>query len=144
MKNITRADFLKISSAAIGGILLLPHHSCSGILNKKLIINGISNYQIVIPNNPSKIEKEASSQLEAHLLLLSKKAPKIINETEYVGKNGIFIGETKYANNNNIDTNTLEEDGFVFQNIGDDFFIQGGSEKGLLFGVYSLLESYGF
>ena len=144
MKNISRADFLKISTASVSGILVLPHHSCSGIFNKKLTINGISNYQIVIPNNPSKIEKEASNQLEAHLLLLSKKAPKIINETDYVGKNGIFIGETKYANNKNIDTNNLEEDGFLFKNIGDDFFIQGGSEKGLLYGMYSLLESFGF
>ena len=92
MNKISRSEFLKISSASIGGILLLPHHSCSGISNKNLTINGISNYQIVIPNNPSKIEQEASNQLEAHLLLLSKKAPKIINETEYVGKNGIFIG----------------------------------------------------
>ena len=140
MKNITRAEFLKISSVSIGGILLLPHHSCSGISNKKLIINGISNYQIVIPANASKIEQEASNQLKEHLLLLSSQAPKIVNEADYVGKNGIFIGSTKYTN----DTNNLEEDGFAFKNIGDDFFIQGGSEKGLLFGVYSLLESFGF
>ena len=140
MKNISRAEFLKISSVSIGGILLLPHHSCSGISNKKLIINGISNYQIVIPANASKIEQEASNQLKEHLLLLSSQVPKIVNEADYVGKNGIFIGSTKYAN----DTNNLEEDGFAFKNIGNDFFIQGGSEKGLLFGVYSLLESFGF
>jgi len=96
VNKISRAEFLKISSASIGGILLLPHHSCSGISNKKLTINGISNYQIVIPNKPSKIEKEASNQLKEHLLMLSSKAPKIVNETEYVGKNGIFIGKTKY------------------------------------------------
>ena len=95
MKNISRAEFLKISTASVSGILLLPHHSCSGISNKKLTINGISNYQIVIPDNLSKIEQEASNQLEAHLLLLSKQAPKIVNETEYVGKHGIFIGQTK-------------------------------------------------
>ena len=144
MNKISRSQFLKISSASIGGILLLPHHSCSGISNKKLTINGGSNYQIVIPNNPSKIEQEASNQLKEHLLLLSSKAPKIVNETKYVGENGIFIGKTKYVNNNNIDTNTLEEDGFLFKNIGNDFLIQGGSEKGLLYGVYSLLDSFGF
>ena len=123
---------------------MLPHHSCSGISNKKLTINGNNNYQIVIPANASKIEEEASLQLKKHLLLLSKQAPNVVKENEYNGKNGIFIGQTKHAKKNNVAADTLEEDGYVFKNIGDDFLIQGGSEKGLIFGIYSLLESFGF
>ena len=123
---------------------MLPHHSCSGISNKKLTINGTNNYQIVIPANASKIEEEASLQLKKHLLLLSKQAPNVVKENEYNGKNGIFIGQTNHAKNNNVAADALEEDGYVFKNIGDDFLIQGGSEKGLIFGIYSLLESFGF
>ena len=123
---------------------MLPHHSCSGIPNKKLTINGNNNYQIIIPANASKIEEEASLQLKKHLLLLSKQAPNVVKENEYNGENGIFIGKTKRAKNSNVITDALEEDGYAFRNIGDDFLIQGGSEKGLLFGVYSLLESFGF
>ena len=144
MKKISRSDFLKISGLSFGGMLMLPHHSCSGISNKKLTINGFRNYQIVIPANASKIELEASNQLQLHLSLLSKQAPNVVEETEYNGKNGIFIGQSKYAKDNNLSTNMLEEDGYAFKNIGDDFLIHGGTEKGLLFGVYSLLESFGF
>ena len=144
MKKISRSDFLKISGLSLGGILMLPHHSCSGIPNKKLTINGNNNYQIVIPANASKIEEEASLQLKKHLLLLSKQAPNVVKENEYNGKNGIYIGKTKRAKNSNVITDALDEDGYAFRNIGDDFLIQGGSEKGLLFGVYSLLESFGF
>ena len=60
MKKISRSDFLKISGLSFGGLLMLPHHSCSGISNKKLTINGNNNYQIVIPANASKIEEEVS------------------------------------------------------------------------------------
>ena len=144
MKKISRSDFLKISGLSFGGILMLPHHSCSGISNKKLTINDTNNYQIVIPTNASKIEEEASLQLKKHLLLLSKQAPNVVKENEYNGKNGIFIGQTNHAKKNNVAADALEEDGYVFKNIGDDFLIQGGSEKGLLYGVYSLLESFGF
>ena len=100
---------------------MLPHHSCSGIPNKKLTINGNNNYQIVIPANANKIEEEASLQLKKHLLLLSKRVPNIVKENEYNGKNGIFIGQTNHANNNNVAADALEEDGYVFKNIGDDF-----------------------
>ena len=103
---------------------MLPHHSCSGISNKKLTINGTNNYQIVIPANASKIEEEASLQLKKHLLLLSKRVPNVVKENEYNGKNGIFIGQTNHANNNNVAADALEEDGYVFKNIGNDFLIQ--------------------
>ena len=83
---------------------MLPHHSCSGIPNKKLTINGNNNYQIVIPANASKIEEEASLQLKKHLLLLSKQAPNVVKENEYNGKNGIYIGKTKRAKNSNVIT----------------------------------------
>ena len=77
-------------------------------------------------------------------MLLSKQAPNVVKENEYNGKNGIFVGQTNHAKDNNVGADVLEEDGYAFKNIGDDFLIQGGSEKGLLFGVYSLLESFGF
>ena len=69
---------------------MLPHHSCSGISNKKITINGTNNYQIVIPANASKIEEEASLQLKKHLLLLSKQAPNVVKENEYNGKMGFL------------------------------------------------------
>ena len=113
MKKISRSDFLKISGLSFGGILMLPHHSCSGIFNKKLTINDTNNYQIVIPANASKIEEEASLQLKKHLLLLSNQAPNVVKENEYNGKNGIFIGQTNNAKKNNVFESLKDQDVFL-------------------------------
>tara|TARA_B100000674_G_C37419482_1_gene724320 strand:- start:3 stop:485 length:483 start_codon:yes stop_codon:yes gene_type:complete len=145
VKNISRTDFLKISGLSIGGVLMFPHHSCSGAGgNQKISINGNLNPSIILPVNPNPIELESANQLSLHFSLLTKQPPKIIKEDDYVGGSGIFIGKTKYAIDNDTESLNLKEDGYSFKNINNNFIIQGGSEKGLLFGVYSLLESFGF
>ena len=78
-------------------------------------------------------------------MLLSKQAPNVVKENEYNEKNGIFVGQTNHAKDNNVDPNALERGWMFSKNIGNDFLIQGGSEKGLLFQeCNSLLESFGF
>ena len=49
--KIFRADFLKTSGAALGGVVTLSHYACSRDINplKMLMIEGKTNYSIVIP-----------------------------------------------------------------------------------------------
>ena len=52
--------------------------------------------------------------------------------------------ETQYAKNNNVSSTKLFEDGYILENRGNNLLILGGTENGLLYGVLSLLESFGF
>ena len=76
--------------------------------------------------------------------MISKQPPAIILESNYSGNNAIFLGETQYAKNNNISSSKLFEDGYMLEKRGNNLLILGGTENGLLYGVLSLLESFGF
>lgn len=143
---LSRADFLKTSGLAIGGIATLSHYACQGDVNslKKLMIEGQTNYTIVIPNQPSAIEQEAAEVLSNILSKISTPSLKISNESNFQGKNAIFIGNTAKAETIKHNTAQLEEDGYAFHRIEKDFIITGGTEKGVLNGVYSMIEAFGF
>ena len=139
-----RSEFIKTSGLVFGGLMILPNQSCSTNKNKHVFINSKSDYSIVIPSNPSEIETEASNQLKNYLSMISKQPPSIILESNYSGNNAIFLGETQYAKNNDVSSTKLFEDGYILENRGNNLLILGGTEKGLLYGVLSLLESFGF
>jgi len=110
----------------------------------KLIINGSSDYQIVIPSQADTLERYAAEQLRYYLFEMSNASLTVINEDSYKGKNAIYIGKTDYAKSLDIDFGQLEEDGYAYKSEGLNFVIAGGTRKGTLYGVYDLLELFGF
>jgi hypothetical protein len=143
--KISRADFIKTSGAALGGVVTLSHYACSGDLSslKELIIGGNANYSMVTPTKANDKEKNAAQQLQLHLSKISKTL-RVINEDEYVGENAIYLGNTDFAKAAGVGTSSLAEDGYLFKRLDHNFIIAGGTENGLLNGVYSLLEFFGF
>ena len=143
--KISRADFIKTSGAALGGVVTLSHYACSGDLSslKELIIGGNANYSLVTPTKANDKEKNAAQQLQLHLSKISKTL-RVINEDEYVGENAIYLGNTDFAKAAGVGTSSLAEDGYLFKRLDHNFIIAGGTENGLLNGVYSLLEFFGF
>lgn len=143
--KISRVDFIKTSGAFLGGVVTLSHYSCSVDFSslKELIIEGNANYSLVIPAKVNDKEKNAAQQLTLHLSKISK-ALKVVNEEEYRGENAIYIGNTDFAKFAGIETSLLGEDGYLFERLDNNLVIAGGSENGLLNGVYSLLEFFGF
>lgn len=121
-------------------LLLIPFFSCR---NNGLIINGNNNCQIVIPSGADSIELHAAKQLQHYLFEMSQTEIDIIEEDAFNNGNCIFLGLTNYAKTQNIDFIRLEEDGYSYSNNDGNFIIAGGSEKGLLYGVYDLLEYLG-
>ncbi|MFC2124653.1 DUF4838 domain-containing protein [Bacteroidota bacterium] len=144
--GISRSNFLKTSGIMLGGIAILPNYSCSGNLmsDDKLNIEGRTDYTIVHPTNAVSIEKEAAKQLQQYLSKMSKIALPIVEEGEHKVKNAIYVGNTDYAKARDIDFEQLKKDGYTFKRFDNNFVIAGGSESGILYGVYSLLESIGF
>jgi hypothetical protein len=143
--KISRIDFIKNSGAVLGGLVTLSHYACSVDLSslKELIIEGNTNYSLVIPVKVNDKEKNAAQQLQFHLSKISK-ALKVVNEEDYSGENGIYLGNTDFAKFAGIETSLLGEDGYLFERLDNNLVIAGGKVNGLLNGVYSLLEYFGF
>tara|TARA_B100000963_G_scaffold324987_1_gene310896 strand:- start:470 stop:2806 length:2337 start_codon:yes stop_codon:yes gene_type:complete len=143
--KISRSDFLKTSGVAIGGVVALSHYACSGDINslKELIIQGKTNFNLVLPIKANDKEKEAAQKMQFYLSKVWKSL-EVLNEEEYSGENGIFLGKTVFAKNAGVDSFLLEEDAYFFKRLDYNLIIAGGAENGLLNGVYSLLEFFGF
>ena len=130
----------------LGGIAILPNYACSGnwMSDNQLNIEGGKDYAIVLPAKACSIEKEAAKQLQQYLSKMSTTTLTIVEEGAYKGKNAIYIGNTNYAKARNIDFDNLAKDGYLFKRFDNNLIIAGGSQNGVLYGVYSLLEIIGF
>ena len=143
--KISRFDFIKTSGAALGGFVTLSHYACSVELSplKKLIIEGKTDYSIVLPTEASVHEQNAAKTLQFFLSKMSIPL-EIINEQKFSGKNAIYLGKTDYAKDAEISAVNLDEDGYLFKRLDNNLILSGGTENGLINGVYSLLESFGY
>ncbi|NBC66932.1 MAG: DUF4838 domain-containing protein [Bacteroidetes bacterium] len=142
---VSRKEFLKTSSVITGGLTFLPSALRAALLSdEKKIGSEAESYQIVYSrSNNNLIEEKAARQLKNYLAKAEIDLP-IIDEESYQGDQAIYIGRTRYAEQMQIDYNQLGKDGYVFKKSGDNFVVAGGSEKGVLYGVYGFLESIGY
>jgi len=115
-----------------------------GCKNQNFTINGKEGHHIVIPSQADSLTIKAANELQFYLTKLPNADLPIVLESEYKGDKGIYIGNTNYAKSLDINFNQLETDGYAFKQQQQNFIIAGGSEKGILYGVYDLLESIGF
>jgi hypothetical protein len=109
-----------------------------------LKINGVAGYQIVIPSYADTIEIRASQQLQHYLYEMSGTELPIVEEGKYTGKNAIYLGQTAYAKALNLELEPLKDDGYIYKSVGNNFVVIGGKRNGTLYGVYDLLETFGF
>jgi hypothetical protein len=101
-------------------------------------------YQIVIPQAPTTAEKRAAEELErclheitgAHFPIVDDAAP--ARDHEFVLGRNARLRELDVR----VPFDRLKEDGFILKTVGDRLVIVGGSEKGVLYGVYTFLEDY--
>lgn len=130
------------------GLTFLPGFSGSVLrekqLSDRLTTGSIADYKIVIPAQSGAMEKHAAQQLQQYLSEISAASIPVIEETEFRGNQAIYIGHTGYAKTQKIDFTQLPEDGYVYKSVGNHFIIAGGARKGVLYGVYDLLEVLGF
>jgi hypothetical protein len=147
-KKISRLSFLKNTGIVAAGLTFLPDLLSAelkdSLLGGQVTGNGIMDYQIIIPVGANAIEKEAALALQKYLSKLSVKSVPISEEGKSVVKNGIYLGETEYAKARQINSSKIPEAGFIRKTEAENFIIAGGAKRGLLFGVFDLLEGLGF
>lgn len=146
---MTRLEFLERSGWLAAGFTLLPH-SLRGAGQKALETRTVSSsrlgsYEIVVPDNASPIESQAAEKLQHYLAQVSPNKLEIRKEGAYHGGGpAFFIGRTRYAEARHIDWKQLQEDGFALHPARGNLIVAGGTGKGVLYGIYALLELSGF
>jgi len=104
--------------------------------------NGKAVSRIVIPSDPTEVEKHASVVLQNYLHQITGADFEIVSDDARARKNDIQIGQVNSPEIDELDLEELEEDGFVVFTRNGRLSIAGGSEKGTLYGVYYFLEEY--
>jgi alpha-glucuronidase len=147
-KNMTRLDFLKCSGLMTAGFTFLPQAAWATVKNSQesyqVSIEKLAGYQIVVPDQTNPIEQLAAEKLQHYVAELSRKNLTLKKEAEYRSGPAFFIGQTHYANTRKVDFKQLKEDGFAYHPAGRNLIIAGGTGKGTLYGIYGLLELWGF
>ncbi|MBI9065618.1 MAG: DUF4838 domain-containing protein, partial [Marinilabiliaceae bacterium] len=111
---------------------------CTSYLAK----DGQSDYRIILTDSSDTIQQKAAAELQHYLNEISS-AYLPIETTP--GERNIYLGKPQKAapEINALDTDQLKTDGFCLKTVQEDLYIIGGLEKGVLYGVYELLEQLG-
>ncbi|UYQ94821.1 DUF4838 domain-containing protein [Chitinophaga horti] len=106
-----------------------------------LVQNGAARHVIIVPDEASKAESRSAEVLQQYLKRMSGATLNIIKESAYnKDRSAIYIGKT--TRGNALTKTKINGEGFWIGSDASDIFIVGGSGKGVLYGVYTLLETY--
>lgn len=119
---------------------LVPGACQSGYADIGIVTNGSSSYVIVLPDEPTQNETKAAKVLQNYLKRLSGANLNIVAEKNFRQSAGIFIGATEHTADFNSAKPVAEA--FFIGTDNKNLYIRGGSGKGVLYGVYTLLENY--
>lgn len=120
---------------------LLTYNSCQSPRgNITLVSNGSSRYVIVLPDEATKHETKAASLLQTYIKRISGASLNIIQEKTYKEQAAIFIGNTEHVEQ--FRSGKLKGESFFIATDNQHLYIRGGTGKGILYGVYTLLENY--
>jgi len=107
-----------------------------------LVKDGQSDYRIILTDSSDTIQQKAAAELQHYLKEISSAYVSIETTS---GEQNIYLGKPQKAaaEINVFDAQQLQTDGFYLKTVKEDLYIIGGSEKGMLYGVYELLEQLG-
>lgn len=142
---ISRKNFLQSSTILTAGLTFLPG-ALQSLFQSGKGSNSYQNSDYVIifrQSNKNDTEEKAARKLSEYLAKAGFDI-QVSDEESYSGDQGIYIGKTQFSEQLSIDYTTLGKDGYSFVSKDDNLVIAGGSEKGVLYGVYGFLEQLGF
>jgi hypothetical protein len=109
-----------------------------------IVSHGKSTYCVVIPQQANPVERKAADELVRYVRLMSDVTLPVVDDTAPERKGEFLLGRTNRTARllPGFDAATLEADGFTIRSVGGKIVILGGTKKGTLYGVYTLLEEY--
>ncbi|MBN2172540.1 MAG: DUF4838 domain-containing protein [Bacteroidales bacterium] len=116
--------------------------ACAPVFSQHLniVMDGSTNYTIIIPKQASKNDSVAASYLSEYILKMTGVSIPVFKDDRPRENFEINIGNT---NRQNFAENHLPPDGFGIKTSGNHLMISGGSHKGTIYGVIELLERWG-
>jgi hypothetical protein len=116
----------------------------AGTGESTIVTQGKSAYHIVIPRKATDTERKAADELAAYIQRISDVRLPIVKDGSPELEREILVGQTSRTPNllPGFDRSSLQEDGFMLRTVGKKIVIAGGTRKGTLYGVYTLLENY--
>ncbi|WP_346238510.1 DUF4838 domain-containing protein [Niabella insulamsoli] len=99
--------------------------------------NGHSEYQIVIPEKATQVEKIASNELQKYLRQITGTFIPVVSEFKLRRKKEILVGNVRGYR-----VSVDHEDGILIKTAKDKLIISGGRRKGVLYSVYTFLEEF--
>lgn len=113
----------------------------------KMVENGTTSYKIVIPDEPSDMIQNASSELQNFLKEATGATLEIVADSQVESADSVIsLGKTNVAKNLGVETTENEElgiSGYLIKTVGNNVVIMDdvdGDGEGVLYGVYDFLE----
>ncbi len=122
-------------AAAIIGSLAAPLNAAT------LATNGRANAVIVTGSAPTSPEQTAARELAGYLDAVTGAKFAAVAESEAPAEGArIFLGHTRFAAQQGIDSSRLKPEQWIVRTVGDDLVLTGGRPRGTLYAVYHFLE----
>ena len=109
-----------------------------------LVVDGRSDYVIVLAVDAIPAEKFAAEELVLHLEKMSGVKLPIVTDAEPLPSHAILLGRTRFLKELGVEAqwHQFGKEGYLLRVTGDHLIIAGGQPRGVLYGVYALLEDY--
>ncbi|NCX95398.1 MAG: DUF4838 domain-containing protein [Chitinophagia bacterium] len=103
-----------------------------------IVKDGKTNYVIVIPSNATSIERKSAELLQTYLQKIAGVKVPVKSDSGIEKQPAIYIGNTPKA----IQTSqtAIPAEGYLIQTSSNSIIIKGGTGRGVINGVYKLLE----
>ena len=107
-----------------------------------IVKNGIPKSVIILPNKPVVNEIQAAKVLQDYIERISGARLPIEADSVKHKETEILIGNVKRPELDKVSKEKLDKDGLLIKTAGKNLIIAGGTDKGILYGVYTFLETY--
>lgn len=129
MKNILLLSYIFLLST-----------SCNWASDFPVIVNGKSDYAIVVPVNATPNETKAAQILQKYIHLSTNLTLPVTKENAWKDKPAFYVGKTERSKK--FTPSAISGEGYLLASDDKDIVIYGGSGKGVVYGVYDFLELY--
>ncbi len=107
-----------------------------------LVKRGKSDYKIIIPEKANTTEILAAKVFQDYIQRISGTGIPISSDINKPQNSEILIGRVNRNEFKDVPIDKLQKDGFLIKSKASKLLIAGGTERGVLYGVYSFLEKY--
>lgn len=124
-------------------LIVLALLSLQAIGQQMLVENGRSNYVVVLRQEADSVEWTAARTLQHYVSQATGVTLPILLENDYrTNHKAVFLGKTRWTDAEIIRDEELRDDGFLILSDRGNMYIFSFVDKGILYGVYHLLEHY--